>query len=89
MGNSLDPGEASVIQTALDFQIATVCIDESVGRRIARLNALSVTGSLGILLRAKQDGAEISIRAAFDNMHRHGIWVGKDVADAAIALSGE
>ena len=44
LANSLDPGEASVIQTALDLQIATVCIDECVGRRIARLIYLSVTG---------------------------------------------
>lgn len=87
--NSLDTGEASVIQTALDLGISTVCIDEAVGRRIARLNALSVTGSIGILLRAKQGGAAISIRTALDNMHRHGIWLGKDVTDAAIRMSGE
>ncbi len=87
--NSLDTGEAAVIQTALDLGIATVCIDEAVGRRIARLNALSVTGSIGILLRAKQEGSSISIRTALDNMHRHGIWLGKEVTDAAIRLSGE
>lgn len=87
--NSLDIGEASVIQTALDLRIVTVCIDEAVGRRIARLNALSVTGSIGILLRAKQEGASLSIRTALDNMNRHGIWLGKEVTDAAIKLSGE
>lgn len=87
--NSLDTGEASVIQTALDLDIATVCIDEAVGRRIARLNALTVTGSVGILLRAKREGTSISIRTALDNMHRHGIWLCKDIADAAIKLAGE
>ena len=54
--NSLDLGEAAVIQLALDENIKTVCIDEAVGRRIARLNGLSLTGSIGILLRAKQSG---------------------------------
>src|SRR6266404_1799206 len=34
--NSLDCGEASVIQVAIDFNISTVCIDETAGRRIAR-----------------------------------------------------
>jgi len=87
--NSLDTGEASVIQTALDLGIATVCIDEAVGRRIARLHALSVTSSIGILLRAKKEGAPISIREALNNMHRHGIWIGKEIADAAIKLAGE
>ena len=89
LNNSLDTGEASVIQTALDLGIATVCIDEAVGRRIARLNALAVTGSIGILLRAKQEGVTISIRTALNNMHRHGIWLSKDVMDSAIKLAGE
>ena len=87
--NSLDTGEASVIQTALDLRIAAVCIDEAVGRRIARLNALAVTGSIGILLRAKQEGVSLSIRSALENMRRHGIWLGKDTVDAAIRLAGE
>ncbi|MCF3609283.1 hypothetical protein L2E81_22920 [Planktothrix agardhii 1033] len=60
--NSLDIGEASVIQLALNENIPTVCIDESVGRRIARLSGLSVTGSIGILLRAKQEGYPLSIK---------------------------
>jgi predicted nucleic acid-binding protein len=51
--NSLDRGEASVIQTALQQGIKLVCIDETVGRRVARLSNLSVTGSIGILLKAK------------------------------------
>ena len=87
--NSLDIGEASVIQSALDFGITTVCIDEAVGRRIARLNDLIITGSIGILIRAKQEGAPISIRTALDNMHRHGIWLSNNIADAAIKLSEE
>ena len=41
--NSLDSGEASVIQTALNRNIDTVCIDESAGRRIACLNNLKLT----------------------------------------------
>jgi predicted nucleic acid-binding protein len=89
LNNSLDTGEASVIQNAVDFGIATVCIDEAVGRRIARLNNLVVTGSIGIMIRAKQEGAPISIRKALDNMHRHGIWLSKSISDAAIKLSGE
>jgi len=53
--NTLDLGEASVIQLALDNNLATVCIDEAVGRRVARLNGLTLTGSIGILLKAKQE----------------------------------
>ena len=54
--NTLDRGEASVIQTALDLDIALVAIDEVVGRRAARLAGLQITGSIGILLKARKQG---------------------------------
>ena len=37
LANALDRGEAAVIATALDRGIRLVCIDETVGRRMARL----------------------------------------------------
>lgn len=40
--------QPAVIQLALDKGIQTVCIDETVGRKIARLNNLTLTGSIGI-----------------------------------------
>ena len=57
--NALDSDEASVIQLALDENIHTVCIDESVGRRIARLNGLKLTGSIGLLVNFTHPKAEI------------------------------
>ncbi len=50
----LDLGEASVIQSALQTKVPLVAIDEKLGRRIARLNGLKVTGSLGILLKRRK-----------------------------------
>ncbi|MGK7947966.1 MAG: DUF3368 domain-containing protein [Xenococcaceae cyanobacterium] len=71
--NSLDLGEAAVIQLALDENIQTVCIDEAVGRRIARLNGLSLTGSIGILLRAKSSGYPLQMQEAIARMQKRGI----------------
>jgi len=62
--NSLDRGEAAVIQLAMNENIQTVCIDEVAGRRIARLSGLSLTGSIGILLRAKREGFFFSMQQA-------------------------
>lgn len=77
--NTLDRGEASVIQAALAQGIARVCIDEKVGRRIARLNGLNLTGSIGILAKAKQAGYPLDIDQALLRLRNHGIWLGKDV----------
>jgi predicted nucleic acid-binding protein len=87
--NSLDAGEASVIQLAINENVPTVCIDESVGRRIARLSGLSVTGSLGVLLRAQREGLQVSIPEAIARMREKGIWLSESVARFAVEQSGE
>jgi len=87
--NTLDSGEAAVIQLALNENISTVCIDEALGRRSARLNGLKLTGSVGILLRAKQEGHIASVRLALTRMRDHGIWLSETVSQAALRESGE
>jgi predicted nucleic acid-binding protein len=87
--NSLDRGEAAVIQIALVEGIHTVCIDESMGRRVARLHNLSLTGSIGILLKAKRSGYPLSMREAIQNMRSKGIWLSREVADFALLHAGE
>ena len=82
--NALDPGEAAVIQLAINENIQTVCIDEAAGRRIARLSQLSVTGSIGILLRAKGEGYSISIPEAISRMVNRGIRLSQSVIDFAL-----
>jgi len=75
LNNSLDIGEAAVIQTAIDKGIQTVCIDEAVGRRVARLNGLSVTGSIGVLVRAQSMGYSVDVFGAIERMRQKGVWV--------------
>jgi len=87
--NSLDIGEASVIQLALNERIQTVCIDESAGRRMSRLNGLLVTGSVGILLRARREGHPFSMREALQRMKSRGIWLSQSVEDFALREAGE
>jgi predicted nucleic acid-binding protein len=83
--NALDRGEASVIQTALDLGLARVCIDESIGRRVARLSGLNVTGSIGVLLKARSQGYEVSIPDALARMRERGIWLSQEVMRFALA----
>jgi len=82
--NSLDLGEASVIQLALNEDIPTVCVDENVGRRIARLYNLNVTGSIGILIRAKKEGFSFSMKEAIHKMKLQGIWLSEKVIEFAL-----
>ncbi|MGB3239451.1 MAG: DUF3368 domain-containing protein [Geitlerinemataceae cyanobacterium] len=87
--NSLDRGEAAVIQLALDEGVSTVCIDETVGRRVARLSGLTLTGSVGILLRAKREGYPISVKQSIVKMLDKGIRLSPTVINFALKESGE
>ena len=87
--NMLDTGEASVIQYALDSNIPLVCIDESAGRRIARLNELKITGSIGIILKAKSEGLINEIEPVLNRMVKHGIFISPKVISFALNQANE
>lgn len=70
----LDPGEAAVIQLALEQRIDRVCIDETKGRQTALAVGLKVTGALGLLARAKTLGLISELRPLVEKMLRSGRW---------------
>ncbi|HPM03874.1 MAG TPA: DUF3368 domain-containing protein [Candidatus Cloacimonadota bacterium] len=83
---TLDIGEASVIQTAINKNIDTVCIDEVSGRRIAGLSDLKVTGSLGVIIKAIKNGLDADIQEIIHKMRSNGIWISDDLEQTAISL---
>jgi predicted nucleic acid-binding protein len=83
--NSLDLGEASVIQTAMNLGAPLVCIDENVGRRVARLCGLEVTGAIGVLIKAQRLGFALSMPDAVQRMRQQGIWLSDKVVQFALA----
>ncbi|MEI7484222.1 MAG: DUF3368 domain-containing protein [Ignavibacteria bacterium] len=87
--NSLDVGEASVIQTAINNKIPVVCLDETIGRRIARLYDLNLTGSLGILLKYKKEYGDLSISMCIRNMKRNGIYLSDKLISLVLEIAGE
>lgn len=52
----LDAGEASAISLSLDNGNSLLIIDEKKGRRVAQELGLKITGTLGVILRAKEKG---------------------------------
>ena len=87
--HELDLGEASVIHAALAHHIPTIAIDEKAGRRIARLNGLKVTGSLGILIRAKKQGLIDNLTECIARMRDKGIWISPSLIQQALIEVGE
>lgn len=64
----LDRGEAEAIALALQLRADWTLLDEREGRRTAKMLGLSVTGVLGVLLRAWHTGELSSLQDALDDL---------------------
>ena len=71
---TLDPGEAEVIQLALERGYRQVCLDDLRGRRIAVASGLRVTGVLGLLALAKTTGLIPNMKPYCDRLLQNGAW---------------
>ncbi|MEX2589612.1 MAG: DUF3368 domain-containing protein, partial [Chitinophagales bacterium] len=58
----IDKGEASVIALALETTGSTVILDDYKARKIAEHLGLNITGTIGVLIKAKQLGLIQSIQ---------------------------
>jgi uncharacterized protein len=52
-----------------------VILDDQLGRRVARENGLSITGTVGVLIEAKEQEIIISVRRELDNLIAVGLWI--------------
>jgi len=87
--SELDPAEGAVLQLATEIDAAAVVIDEWKGRRLALSLGLRVTGSLGLLGRAKMHGLVPSVRPLIERAVAAGIRYHPTVIQAVLAEVGE
>lgn len=66
----LDKGEASSIALCLETDDSLLIIDEKKGRRIAQELKIKITGTLGIILRAKEKGLIDSIENLLEKLDK-------------------
>lgn len=84
----LDEGEAAVLALAEELE-GTVVIDERKARRYAKRLGLPLTGTLGVLLLAKEHGLLPSVRAAVDALLDAGLYLNSDLVAAVLRLAEE
>jgi uncharacterized protein len=57
-------------------------------RAAARIHGLSVTGSLGILIRAKKEGIVADLDSSIRRMRAKGIWISDALVLRTLEISG-
>ncbi len=85
----LDRGEAEVIALAQELNAGVVILDERLARRHAKRLGLPVTGTLGVLLRAKAQNYLAEIAPLIAEIHRGGIRLGQPLVQEVLRLAGE
>lgn len=76
---TLDEGEAAAIVLALEQKADIVLMDDYDGRAVAKEYDLMVTGTIGILLKAKLEGKIPSLRHDLDVLKESGFWLGEEL----------
>lgn len=87
--SDLDRGEAEVIALALELNAETAILDEKLARRHAKRLGVPLTGTLGVLLRAKKQSLIDQIGPFVEQIRRGGIRLSDAVIEEALRLAGE
>lgn len=66
----VDPGEASAILYCLQHKDCLLVIDDSKGRKLAKRLGLRVSGTLGLISKAKQKGIIQTVRPYLDALEK-------------------
>lgn len=84
----LDAGEQQAIALA-HARNTTLVIDERLGRQAAHQLGLTVTGSTGVLIEAKQRGFIPAVRPLLESARQQGYWLSDELIAIAAKMAGE
>lgn len=85
----LGQGEAEVIALGLENPDSLLIFDDKLARRIADLYGLKYTGTLGVLVKAKQSGYLLSVAPVLTMLRTKGMWLTDKIINDVLQLSGE
>lgn len=88
LGLVVDPGEAEAIALAFEKGVRII-LDDRKAREAAQRLKIPVTGTVGILLIAKQSGLIESIRPSLDALEVNQFRISQALREEALRLAGE
>ena len=85
----LGAGERETIALALETKADLVILDDQQGRSMARGKGLSTTGTIGVLIEARERGLITSVRREMDHLIEVGIWIDEKFYHRVLQEYGE
>ncbi len=85
----LDMGEASAIALALKRTGSRIILDERKGRMVAKRLNLKITGTVGLIIKAKEAGLITSGKDLLAQLEAHGFWLSEKLKQQILARMGE
>lgn len=87
--NDLGPGETETLMLALESPGSTALLDDSLARRVAETLGVHFTGTLGLLLDAKNAGLLSAVRPLLDQLQTLRFRLSPQTRSTILELAGE
>jgi predicted nucleic acid-binding protein len=85
----IDKGEASAIALALEVTESTLILDDYKARKVARQLGLAVTGTIGVIIKAKLLGIIPSIKPLLNKIRKTDFYLSDDLEEIALTEARE
>lgn len=85
----VDPGEASVLALALEVADPLLILDDRKARSVAKEAGIPLTGTLGVILEAKNKRIVSEVAPIFERLAKSGFWISDDLRYHLLKLAGE
>lgn len=89
LATNVDPGEASAIALGLEMQPCTLILDDNKARTLAKQLGLRFTGTMGVLLEAKQQGLILSMNEVLEKIRTTNFRLSKEIENKILQKAGE
>jgi len=87
--SDLGHGEAEVLALACEEKEPLVIIDDEIARKIAKLQGIKLTGTAGVLLKAKTNNYISEIKPVLEKLREVGCYLSDRVIAEVLKISGE
>ena len=81
--------ETMILAQQKSFQADLVILDDLAARKTAQYLGLTVTGTLGVLIKAKQKGIISEVKPLLDMMMKNGFFISEKVMNMVLKAAGE